>query len=868
MEENPAPYAQDVKNPRPDAKKESVSTEIHQVNEVRGEDRTVTLPQIAGRYRIIRPLGRGAFGEVLSAWDRQLERAVAVKLIRNAGSAPENARARFLREMRILAKLDHPNIVTLFDAGAENCGEHGPYLVMKLVEGCSLNDYIRKGRIEERDTLPIIQQSASALSYAHSHEILHRDLKPSNVLLDKEKRAYLVDFGLATLTTSTSTKLTSAGTIVGTPRYLAPEMLDGIYTEKGDLYALGAILYEMLFGEPCFASRDQRTLFIKISKEDPPLLASPPVAISPESHDLLRSLLHKEPARRPDSAEAVVNYIAAALSDAKGPRTARPTLVTEPSSLARVDAVIEAMASHHDSIMRLTASPSANLDEILSHLSDAIGLGNASLLGIQKKGTDEEAGHLYPRALTLLQIAESIEAAMSSMSEDCTRASSIDTLLLQFHFNVLSPLAGFLKRLEKTREEEVNPPDSEFFSFDEERGEEPQPQEGWLDDLVAGSELRRHEAILVAVGAGRDVFLSELRSCAVDRRQTLLESAWQCSDVILSRGRSRSKAIFDTVLSLDSDPDVLGKWRVLFSLFRKPSDSGYWDAEMVDGMVEDYPESDRRAIARALLFHPSLDYRRLALHHLKPHDFWWLIVDENVPFHWILEVWRHLRTRVDSNFLKIAFVSLRGRLLSAHDGQDADVGSILSLLKEFYQVGSFHETTFFNMLTQLHETLRSAFQRHQSLFDFDQEYVEKFSQFLQGQPTQDQPVQGWGRVPLPVQRLLARRGHFQRHFACHPIDPIALECLRHILIRENISDFLELYGINGKLLHEITKESRFFRDEQFKYLLVSNPKASAVTVARYLSFLRNDFLTKVANSRDCNQVARALAEKILKRRGK
>jgi hypothetical protein len=147
----------------------------------------------------------------------------------------------------------------------------------------------------------------------------------------------------------------------------------------------------------------------------------------------------------------------------------------------------------------------------------------------------------------------------------------------------------------------------------------------------------------------------------------------------------------------------------------------------------------------------------------------------------------------------------------------------------------------------------------------DREYVELFKAFRSATPNPTQQVTGWSKIPLPVQRRLARRGYFLKFFVCHPKDPIALECLRHLLLRENVIEFVRIPSINARLLHELGKEQNLFREDQARFALVANPKTQANIVLSHIRFLGSHYLRKLAQAREYNQVARDIAIKLLSR---
>ena len=207
-------------------------------------------PEKVGRYKIKSELGRGGMATVYRAFDPISNREVAIKVLPPEMLHNLLTRARFKRELKLIASLEHPAIVPVYDVGGED--NHQPYFVMRYMSGGSLSDMIRKGTFSLRDAALIIERLASALDHAHSKGIIHRDIKPDNVLFDSSHNPYLSDFGVAKLT-ATPVSMTDAGgnEAMGTAAYLSPEQARGEEVDaRADVYGLGAILYEMLTGEP------------------------------------------------------------------------------------------------------------------------------------------------------------------------------------------------------------------------------------------------------------------------------------------------------------------------------------------------------------------------------------------------------------------------------------------------------------------------------------------------------------------------------------------------------------------------------------------------------------------------------------------
>jgi Tol biopolymer transport system component len=260
-----------------------------------------------GPYEILTALGVGGMGEVYKARDTRLDRAVAVKILPTALAADPTFRERFDREARAISRLTHPNICTLYDVG-EHDGT--AFLVLELLDGQTLADRLKKGAVPLDEALKIAIQIADALNAAHRHGIVHRDLKPGNVILAKAG-AKLLDFGLAkasgpaiavaglSMLPTTPPNLTAQGTILGTYQYMAPEQLEGQDADaRTDIFAFGAVLFEMLTGKKAFEGKSYASLIAAILEHDPPQLAAlQPLAPSALDH-ILKKCLAKDPDER------------------------------------------------------------------------------------------------------------------------------------------------------------------------------------------------------------------------------------------------------------------------------------------------------------------------------------------------------------------------------------------------------------------------------------------------------------------------------------------------------------------------------------------------------------------------------------------
>src|SRR5262245_4069864 len=268
-----------------------------------------------GPYEILSPLGAGGMGEVYKARDTRLERTVAVKVLPQHLSSSAEVRQRFEREAKTISQLSHPHICALYDVGTQDGVE---YLVMELLEGEPLADGLHKGPLPTEQTLRYGIEMADALDKAHRQGIVHRDLKPGNVMLTKTG-VKLLDFGLAKATqpaaqpsgmtalpTVASSPLTQEGTILGTFQYMAPEQLEGKEADsRSDIFAFGAVLYEMATGRKAFTGGSQASLISAIMKEDPAPISTLVPMTPPALDRVAKTCLAKDPEDRFQTAHDV-----------------------------------------------------------------------------------------------------------------------------------------------------------------------------------------------------------------------------------------------------------------------------------------------------------------------------------------------------------------------------------------------------------------------------------------------------------------------------------------------------------------------------------------------------------------------------------
>jgi len=241
-----------------------------------------------GPYEIRSSIGAGGMGEVYQAVDTRLGRDVALKVLPETFARDTNRLQRFQQEARAVAALNHPNILAVFDIGQQN---GSPFLVSELLEGESLRAVLDRGSLPQRKTIEYGVQIAQGMAGAHEKGIIHRDLKPENIFVTKDGRIKILDFGLAKLAQASPEEAngatlaslgTAAGVVLGTPGYMAPEQVRGQRADaRTDIFAFGAVLYEMLSGLRAFRRDTPADSMTAVLKEDPAEMSDPTHPVSP-----------------------------------------------------------------------------------------------------------------------------------------------------------------------------------------------------------------------------------------------------------------------------------------------------------------------------------------------------------------------------------------------------------------------------------------------------------------------------------------------------------------------------------------------------------------------------------------------------------
>jgi len=284
-----------------------------------------------GPYEIQCPLGAGGMGEVYRAKDTRLGRDVAIKVLPDSFSSQPDRLRRFQQEARAVAALNHPNILAIHDIGAQN---GSPFLVSELLEGESLRSVLDRGALPQRKAIEYGVQIAQGLAAAHEKGIVHRDLKPENIFITKDGRIKILDFGLAKLAQNAgqdsngltlTSEHTAAGVVMGTASYMAPEQVRGEPSDpRTDIFALGAVLYEMLSGVRAFRRDTTAETMTAVLKDDPPEASGGGRSIPPALERIVRRCLEKDPEQRFQSARDL-SFALSALSGSEASGAAKVT---------------------------------------------------------------------------------------------------------------------------------------------------------------------------------------------------------------------------------------------------------------------------------------------------------------------------------------------------------------------------------------------------------------------------------------------------------------------------------------------------------------------------------------------------------------
>jgi serine/threonine-protein kinase len=248
-----------------------------------------------GTCELIEQIGKGGMATVYRAYQPAMERFVAVKIIHQAIASDKGGLERFQREARLVARLEHPHLLPIYDYNGAN---DPPYIVMRFLEGCTLKEVLDRRLLPLGDMVHVVRQVAQALDYAHRQGVIHRDIKPTNVMIDQDGNAFLMDFGIAR--SSQGLVITEMGFAVGTPGYMSPEQGRGEehITNRADIYSLGVMVYQMVTGEMPYKAETPMMVVLKHINDPVPRARSINPNLTPEMEEAVVKAMDKSPDAR------------------------------------------------------------------------------------------------------------------------------------------------------------------------------------------------------------------------------------------------------------------------------------------------------------------------------------------------------------------------------------------------------------------------------------------------------------------------------------------------------------------------------------------------------------------------------------------
>lgn len=320
------------------------------------------VPESLGHYRIVSLIGEGGMGEVYLADDQRLGRRVAIKILPESVSRVPEAKKRMLREARTVAKLDHPNVCTIYEIGEH---EGRPFIVMQYIEGETLYERLQRAHPHLGECVDIATQVAAALDEAHSHGVVHRDIKTLNIMLTPRGQVKVLDFGLAKVETSemsTDMMMSKPGSVTGTAPYMSPEQLRGLPIDgRSDIFSLGVVLYEMAAGQRPFDRENAVSTITAILFEEPPPIEDDEYSpLAP----IIRRALAKEPSKRYPTAAVMLEALQNTQKARTRPITAKIPSTRTPKPRGRIDSLAV--------LARTSATPEPEHEYLVYGLGESI----------------------------------------------------------------------------------------------------------------------------------------------------------------------------------------------------------------------------------------------------------------------------------------------------------------------------------------------------------------------------------------------------------------------------------------------------------------------------------------------------------------
>ena len=548
-------------------------------------------------------------------------------------------------------------------------------------------------------------------------------------------------------------------------------------------------------------------------------------------------------------------------TDAAGPPI---TINEEPESpLDRIRGCVEGLYALLEALR--SATPSS--DTFLGILADYHDQASLMINDLNYVANHDAAllADLEPSILSGKHITQELISVLSA-TRTAAACEIVDGFLTQMSRAVIAPIDGYLVRADAQRQ--MAELEDDCAAMLEPDSMYPERGGSGVEDLLLalerGDDLARHEAALRTAATHYDAVITRLQAIDRTQLQRVLAGLWAYADSILMQGGPGPKVLLRYAAQLRSDDEVTQRWHALYQAFTPnlPIES----REELERLVTSGRPETRRVLARCLLVNSNAELRQLAIERLQTADLWYAITWDRLSRQRLLELWRVMRRSSSREALKIFFIVVRETLSRCINARQ--VVPTVELVKEFFNVDGFHEDSVFGRLVQLGRDVTREALVYGLRLDLDTEFAERFKTFQALGRAPDRRGNIWDSVPLPVQRLLARRGFFIDIFMSSVQDVIALECLPYIKQRRDGGRAVRQRSINGHLLTLLAKERSLFSEEEDRHNLVAHPKSNADIIHRYLYMLSPASLNKLLMSHECTVFAREAARRRLSSLGK
>jgi serine/threonine protein kinase len=861
---------------------------------------------IGGRYLLEQRVASGAMGVVLRATHLQVGSTVAVKLMRPQKDDAHIALARFQREAQILGQIKHPNAVLVIDFGVDNRDhESVPFLAMEYLRGDSLHQLLEKKRrlsLEELDR--ILTPLCDAVEEAHAVGVIHRDIKPSNVVLEKlrdgSEIVKVLDFGIAKFvergkksahaqaldaiaevladdddlfldevvatrkerviapskTVSAEGKpldhTTDAGFMIGTIPYMAPEQMTGDrVSRRTDVHAVAVLAFQCLSGRLPYDGDDEDIIATKLSDERPSLKE---LGIDVDAHldTVLQRAFALDPMERPASVREIAEAVRACRKPADGDALQQTLsgLDVGKRLLDEVEAAVrdwsdtrseQDYARARDRLLALHA-PLQRVHEAIGHVTAPLPSEKRKPLRLARSELDTKVS-LVRRALPQAERAdEEFGAYLSALwlRLDVTAQAILDAALDLVEDERTSPGTTPMP-IQLFAQQDNGPAPSEIA--ERMLGKDPLDAVDAVESVIDGA----IDVVAHLVGPARDPALAA----------KLVRGLWRHADIILLHELQSSRRGFRLLPFLAGLRDM--PEAATFALLARALST----TEVRETLRAIDNVEDRRVLARCLLVHPNPEARTAAVEALELADLWNVIAHPSTPMSVARFLFEHLRTRARAEYLKVFFFCVRDNMRAVATAND--LAEALKLLAQFFQVSCFHEDMVFEPLLELDRAVRQRAAAIELAVPDEAAYVEKLSAFTAKGQTETLAIDGMSDVPLPIQRKLAREGHFLSFFISHTNEKVAKETLPHLLRLDDITPFLRVTTIHRIVLTELAKRRRFFRKEAPRIALLQNPKTPAVIARMFVPLVSEEQLRVLSTSKHINPDVRRLISTTLRR---